>query len=226
MKTRDTYALLIAGNEKAHEDTITLFQLFLLGDSVFDPARVRLVLGKLGNDYLLSQANSFFQMIKESGKQSDVVIAYNGHGNKKGFEADGNTLPYEELGRLIDNCCRYFFINDSCYSGTAIPSFERLGLLPLKGQVLTSSASHEKSYGGIFLSKLMRDYLRCKSFTCTTIGFKKSDRQIMEDGTDYIRLIEQIQYPQRAGITLGHLLFAEQVPKVSLREALTVPLVY
>lgn len=159
MQTNQTYALLIAGDEQRFLEGVTKFRKFLVDDLFFNPENIQVVLGSEGANHICVQTELFFKNAKRNGDSHNAVILYYGHGEVgKLFPREG--VPYEEWGRSIDSDFNFVFVNDSCYSGSSIPVFHKLGLLPDKGLVIASAGNHELSYGDKFLNTLIQLYSR------------------------------------------------------------------
>ena len=64
MPTKETYALLIGGNESRFADDILKFQEFLVNVSSFDPNKIRIILcNYMGNDYIFEETRMFFEKV-------------------------------------------------------------------------------------------------------------------------------------------------------------------
>ena len=171
MSTKGTYALLISGNESRFAEGILKFQEFLLTQSNFNPRKIRVIFcNYLGNDYIIEETQLFFDKVRDEKPKANVVIVYNGHGGKGSFWPNPVSLSYEEWVKLIDHHGKFIFINNSCYSGSAIEAFEKVGILPKKGLVISSSKSDELSYGDYFLDTLLESYLNKQPFVPKEIG--------------------------------------------------------
>ncbi len=234
MVGKELHALLIAGDESRFANGLAKFRRFLFDDVGLNPHNERTILCTyMGNDYLLEETRLFFDRLPK-GSVYNVVILYHGHGGKGRFFPNDSSLSYEEWGRLVSSNGNFIYINDSCYSGSAIDSFERIGLLPEKGMVIASSRSHELSYGNVFLSHLIENYQNRRTFRRRVIGngtsegyftVKPSRRKLetklvegksitfeyIPETWHYIRYkrpkILKPQHPVRSGKSLDHLLF-------------------
>ena len=214
MSVKGHFALLIAEDNSYYVDDLLEFQNFLLSELYLDPSRVKIVSSSDGA-HIFEQTKSFFENLKRDGHIDDVVILYSGYGYKGGFSPRKNALSYEEWGRLIDNEGSFFFINDSCYSGSAIKAFKKLGLLPEKGLVISSSSENEESLGGLSDALMEcyrnREVFRIKRFEGEGIVSRIIDPRFIDNATGGYktrhRTINIIHHPQRAGKALDYLLF-------------------
>lgn len=192
MNQRDTHALLISGDEPRFFGDVLKFQRFLLEELNFDPNQVRIIFCTTGRQ-LMEQTGSFFENLRDE-QPHNVVMLYAGHGGPEGFFQNRFQLAYEEWGRLITHDGDFVFINDSCYSGSSIDAFVRLGLLPQKELVIASSRADEKSYGGIFLEDLIQSYRNNQPFKRTELGPKINGKIVLIPPPEERRTINQLIY--------------------------------
>ncbi|MEK6983756.1 MAG: hypothetical protein AABX33_04240 [Nanoarchaeota archaeon] len=170
MEIRDTYALLIGANEPRFADATAKFRIFLLNELGYNPNRISMILGS-EDEYILGKTALFFERLKRESQNGNAVILYCGHGGQGTFYPHGRSLSYRDWARFIDHEGNFVFINESCYSGSAIDSFREIGLLPDRGLVITSCARNEKSHGTTcFLDKLIECYLDGEVFRRKKIG--------------------------------------------------------
>ena len=97
--SRETYALLISGDEPKHVDKVVEFKLFLLNELNFDPKKVCEILDSEERSILV-ETGLFFEKVNSENSSSDVIILYPGHGGKGEFFPKGS-LAYTDWGRLI-----------------------------------------------------------------------------------------------------------------------------
>ncbi len=162
---RETYALLISGNEPRFAEKTLNFQEFLLNELKFNPKRTRVIFCTyLGNEYIMEETKMFLEEMMNQGKRPSFLSLYNGHGGKGTFWPNDASLTYEEWGKLIDCRNDFIFINNSCYSGSSVEAFSQLGLLPRRGLVLASSKADEQSQGNVFLDELMEHWRKNKAY--------------------------------------------------------------
>lgn len=206
MVTRDTYALLIAGDEQCHVDASIQFRNYLTHEAKFKLDRIWTFVDG-DHYYLLDKVRYFIQEAKAKTPNKLVVIAYNGHGVKGGITpstwGQNSFISYEDLGsELCHHEGRTLFINDCCHSGSAIPEFKEAGILPNKGSVITSSDADELSYGNIFQERFLKTIREKQPFSLSPVN----EIFIFDClfGRGYYP-----QHPQRCGLSLDHLLFPQ-----------------
>ena len=256
---RNNFAFLIAGNEYSEarkpyrfDEEIIRYYHYMVYETKFDPSRVRLISARYSErDSILEELNKFFENVKVVDPEGDIILIYTGHGNVGRISpelairivdprCDGGEIykprkgiTYKELGDLIkQHEGRFLFINDCCYSSTAIDIFKELKLLPERGLVIASSQNDELAY--TFYDKLLRCYRKNKPFRRRKIGTEetspipvvkfyrkyKRSKKIISDVIDHIdyrsRVVKskfkingEIQHPVRCGISLDYLLFKD-----------------
>lgn len=224
---RNTYALLIAGDEERFVLEIDRIWNYLIFDAGYDPSRVYTTQGAT----ILAETKKIFKRVKRENQREDVILWYSGHGGKGVISAGRDQIFYEDFGRCINPHGKFIFINDSCYSGSTIAAFKKLDLLPHLGMVLTSSAADEESEGDLFSRRLLDSWRQQKYFKEQkisriekTVVLESLDQEmptyVDENGETVCvignigvkeRVISQhkvdIQHPQRYGLNLDALLF-------------------
>src|SRR3989344_3882059 len=124
MATRDTYALLIAGDESPdnlerfefretqeyfknrHLRAIQRVQDYLIKDANYNQERIWIFFGG-DNGSLLDKAKDFLKEAKKKAPEDPVIIMYSGHGHIGTF-SPANTgknkgIAYESLARLCEH---------------------------------------------------------------------------------------------------------------------------
>ena len=231
MEQRQTYALLISGDELRFIHSISTFQQFLLNEVGIPRDRIRLVSYHESKNYAIDEIGDFFRTLPKD-MLADVVIVYNGHGLEGKFFPNGQELRYKDFGRLIakliPNTADYIFLNDSCYSGSCVPPFADVGLLPRRGMILASNSADKKSDYDVFVQRVMDTYRKRRPFTKRVVGmlviemgeFMKPHLIVDKSGQENIvfpyhptsdrMVLGSIQHPVRAGKSLDHLLFSKR----------------
>src|SRR3989344_6024865 len=231
MVPRNTYALLIGGNEQQHVDATMQFRNYLTDEAKFNPERIWVYVD--GDHYsVLDKVEHFFQEAKSKAPNQPAVIIYNGHGNKGTFSpsasGQNSQIPYQKLGQLCNREASVLFINNSCHSGSAISIFEDLEILPTKGSVVASSDAQEVSMGSHFQYLLLdamrnkrpfaKEEIKCyrnlfeysrSGITRLMFVYEKlliERREELNPERIHGTLILHIQHPQRSGLSLDHLL--------------------
>jgi len=235
IKKDDWYALLISGDEPRFAQESTYFQNFLTNEARFNPKNIRhIICTHHARDCILEGTQTFINLAKELTDNPNILFLYNGHGRKGSFGGERNffsirtSLKYSRWAKLIRDCGKYIFINDSCHSGSSIKAFEKQGLLPNKGMVITSSATDELSCDWKFLNRLIKSYKNREPFTNKEIYEHEligriiltSPKEELED-TISAAFFDQkeelfdkpiysgtIQHPQKRGLPLEEILYS------------------
>ena len=185
MEVRNKKALLIAGDESYMKIGIFSFHCYLLGQAGFSPDSVVILPGEIGSSYTLRRIRIFFEKIKDEDSLTDAIVVYCGHGDFEAIHPAKSPLHYEKVAKLINHTGRFVFISDACYSGSAIPAFRSVGILPSRGLVITSARANEESYGSKLLEALIVSYSGRGVFKRKKIAQIERDykpRIIVEDG--------------------------------------------
>ncbi len=173
---RNTYALLIAGDEERFVDAALEFKKYLIDQAKFNPIKIFQVYAQEDNYDVCNTVEKCFTTAEEDATNNQVVIAYNGHGTKVGIsptkEGKNSIISYFELGMRLRALKREFlFVNDCCYSESVIPVFESFKLLPHKGAVIASAAINELSYGNLFSKQLLDSVRQKRPFDKSRLAF-------------------------------------------------------
>ena len=120
----------------------------------YEPSRMDVLL-QLGADQMRESMAEFFARAMRGKSRPALIIYYAGHGLKGWICPWAAFVHYDELAdRLARYDGEFVFINDSCSSGSAVPVFQRWGLLD-RGLVLAASRSNEQSSGRYFIDAFL-----------------------------------------------------------------------
>ncbi|MEK6946514.1 MAG: hypothetical protein AABX32_02810 [Nanoarchaeota archaeon] len=168
MFARPVYALLISGNESPHYQATERMAKFVR-DRVGIPQQRIKVVPASGREGSLADIKSFFDNLPKF-RSLDVVVIYQGHGLPDYFFPNGQIYAYEDFAKLFRGGDRFLFINAACYSGSCVTPFERAGLIPNHGQIITASRQVEKAYGDILINSLTPSLIKGKPYQRKVIG--------------------------------------------------------
>lgn len=203
---RNTYALLIAGDENRFVESIDRIRSYLLNEVGFDHKKTW-TCNHSTNESALKTIGRFVQEINATENQ-DAVVVYSGHGLRGSFcPHPENPISYQHLARTFKEMTgRIIFINDSCYSGSCIPAFKDFGIIPEAGLVITSSNDNEESWSNFFHYRLIGSFKERLPFKPTEISYNVNN-PLLSKGVVFHP--EIYQHPQRCGLNLDHLLFPQ-----------------
>lgn len=240
---RNTYALLIAGDEPRASEETEEFQRYLIDEANFNPRMVQTMFVRAYNDYyLLDQVKNSLWIANTKAPNEPKVLIYCGGGAEGGicpvtkdsyanitYAPLNRHIRYEKLGGLFCDEERVLFINNCPYSGSAIPIFTNLGILPKRGSVIASAGSKELSSGESFQNTLIDAFRQRKPYRKRKILFRPETRYekriaTLEQKFNPVsgrwenkgeKIVEHwyktspaiTQHPQRCGLSLDHLLF-------------------
>ncbi len=122
-------------------------------------------------------------------------------------------FSYERLADTIGSKLPFIFLNNSCYSGGAILTFAKKGLLPQYGSVIASTQPYQKSYGVVFLDEFTRSLRERKLFRRKKLLTRAYAEQPVQSGmsaSSARKIVPVSQSPTRYGINLDYLLYPTQ----------------
>jgi|SRR3989344_296478 len=201
----DTYALLLAGNEPRHWRNIASFGNYLWGETPLKPLNTKMLFcHTLSKEEILKEVSETF--CQAQAQQGRVVLLYAGHGGKGRFSPDGtikNGIPYASLAQTIPWGVDFLFINDSCYSGSALRSFQRASLVPDYGSIIASSAEDELSMS--IVEELIYNFRSRQLYTEAPNVFSIDTKvtEIEKDGKIILDLGPKIKKPYRKVLRVG-----------------------
>lgn len=230
MITRDTPALLVAGNRIEFIETAVDCTQYLINEAGFNPIKIWTHCDLTSNEETVERIGSFFQRINAENPEQDAVMIYFGHGLNGGFYpcSENNPIYYDRLAELITHKGNILFINYSCYSESCIPPFRDSGILPNRGSVIASADSTELSKGKVFHRSLLNAFRQRKPYREREIETEPEKKLLTheiqklmvnpltekwepvgEKIPEYLIFPAIYQHPQRCGLDLDHLLFPQ-----------------
>lgn len=154
-------AILIAGGSKRHLDEVVFMHNFLVQNAGLSLENIELIeAAYLDQKEFAVRLENAYEKLKG---YEPILLYFSGHGGKKGFWClnEDFKFSYEAVGtRLKAWNANVLFVNDCCYSYSAVPIFEKIGVGPIKVGVIASSDSDEKSYSKQLLSDLLGSWGR------------------------------------------------------------------
>jgi hypothetical protein len=219
---RTNFALLMSGDEERHEQRMRELRTYLITEAQYD--RRKVIWMKKDDLTLTSIKETMASMRKPRGEPA--LLIYYGHGDKGMICPTERSISYAQLAQAIGD--KVFFINNTCYAGSAISAFREQGLLPRKAGILASTNEHTVSYSRNFFPDLLfhaRQHLYFQKQTIAGEYLRGDIVYLLPSVHNFRRCVEKhykqpkpyrdIQYPQRAGLRLDHLLFPPE--KLDLR---------
>ena len=187
-------SLLIHGQEEEHKNLAWKFWGYLCGPLFVNRKRVRLVDGRQGANHVFTKTEEFFKEIKGEGVNQQVVVLYVGHGGNGYMSLNHQPLPYDEWSRLFPHGVDSVFINASCRSGSSIPAFRKIGLLPTHGLILAACRSSEDADAGQYLDNVISSFMNGEPYKERIIHVYGEPKPL-------------VMHPMRSGKNIDYLLF-------------------